>query len=159
MDEKVRKSVLSRIPYGLYVVGVRQGEGEISAFTATWLSQCSFQPPRIMMGVKAASTGHAMIESDRVLAVSLLASGQKDLAGSFFKRPEVGPGTLNGIPYRLGSNGCPILEDAPAFLECRVVEMLTGCDHSVVVAEVVEVGASREAPPLTLAETGWKYGG
>jgi flavin reductase (DIM6/NTAB) family NADH-FMN oxidoreductase RutF len=159
MDEKVRRNVLGRIPYGVYVVGVRRGTGEISAFTATWLSQCSFQPPRIMLGVKAGSTGHEMIESDRVLAVSLLASGQKDLAGAFFKRPEVGPGTLNGIPYRPGTNGCPILGGAPAFLECRVVEMLGGGDHTVVVAEVVEAGASREAPPLTLAETGWKYGG
>jgi flavin reductase (DIM6/NTAB) family NADH-FMN oxidoreductase RutF len=142
------------------VVGVRHGDEEVSAFTATWLSQCSFDPPRIMLGVKADSTGHSMIESDRVFSVNMLGSGQKDIAGAFFKRPTAGPGTLNGIAYRRGANtGCPILEDAPAFLECRVVELLAGGDHSIVVAEVVEVGAPGDTPPLTLTETGWSYGG
>ena len=158
MDPKTRKRALSMIPCGLSVVGVRHGD-ERSAFTTTWLSQCSIRPPQVMLAVRIDSTGHAMIEECGTFTVSLLESGQKEIAGRFFKRPHVEGDTMNGVKFRDGSaTGCPILTDAPAHLECRVSEAMTGGDHTVFVGEVVEVGAEREAAPLTLEETGWSYG-
>jgi flavin reductase (DIM6/NTAB) family NADH-FMN oxidoreductase RutF len=32
-------------------------------------------------------------------------------------------------------------------------------DHTIFVGEVIEAGLQREGEPLTLAETGFKYGG
>jgi flavin reductase (DIM6/NTAB) family NADH-FMN oxidoreductase RutF len=51
---------------------------------------------------------------------------------------------LSGEPYHVGSAGTPILEDAPAYLECRLVEMLSKGDHSLFLGEVVEAGLQQE---------------
>ena len=156
MDEVTQQAALLRIPYGLHVVGARRGE-DPHAFTVTWLSQCSFDPPRLMMAVRVGSEGHARIVSESVFAVSFLHRGQEKVAKAFFKRCVAATGTLNGFAYRRGETGCPILLDAPAFVECRVAEILAGGDHAVVVGEVIAAGAEGEEPPLTLAQTGWSY--
>ena len=85
MDDITRQAALLRIPYGLHVVGVRRGE-DLHAFTVTWLSQCSFDPPRLMLAVRVGSEGHARIVAEPVFAVSFLHRGQVDVAKAFFKR-------------------------------------------------------------------------
>ena len=158
MDAAARKRALSKIPYGLFVVGVRQAD-RVSGFTATWLSQCSFEPPRVMMAVRADSESRIMIESDRVFTVNFLRRDQQDVAKSFFKKPTVDADKINGIPYRTGTLGCPILERAPAHLECKVIQIIPAGDHTIMVGEVVTAEADSEVNPLTMADTPWSYGG
>jgi flavin reductase (DIM6/NTAB) family NADH-FMN oxidoreductase RutF len=156
MDEDVCRAALLRIPYGLHVVGTRRGE-EPHAFTVTWLSQCSFDPLRLMLAVRVGSEGHARIVSESVFSVSFLHRNQEKVAKAFFKRCLAGTGKLNGYAYRRGETGCPVLVDAPAYVECRAVEILSGGDHAVVVGEVIAGGVQGEEPPLNLAQTGWSY--
>jgi flavin reductase (DIM6/NTAB) family NADH-FMN oxidoreductase RutF len=47
---------------------------------------------------------------------------------------------VSGEPFRWGSTGAPVLERAPGFVECRLVESVEVGDHSVFVGEVVEAG-------------------
>src|SRR5438552_829037 len=58
-----------------------------------------------------------------------------------------------------GANGCPILEDALGYLECRVAGELPAGDHTVFVGEIVEAGVLREGEALTMRETGFRYSG
>lgn len=54
MDEQAeaaKKTTLRMIPYWLYVLGTRNGD-ELGASTINWLTQTSFTPPLIAMGVK-----------------------------------------------------------------------------------------------------------
>jgi flavin reductase (DIM6/NTAB) family NADH-FMN oxidoreductase RutF len=61
--------------------------------------------------------------------------------------------------FTLSPNGLPVLKDALAWFECRLRESVKLGDHTIFVGEVVEAGVQREGEPLTLAETGFKYGG
>ena len=158
MDPEAKKKALRKIVHGVYVIGVR-GEGKLNAFTATWVSQVSFEPPLVMIAVRKSSISHQMIEQSRVFVVNLLASGQKMLAQHFLKPAHLGGDKLQGIPHRPGVTGAPILEEAAAYVECRVREIHTGGDHSIVIGEVIEAGVHQDAEPLTLKETGWSYGG
>ena len=158
MDPEAKKKALRKIVHGVYVIGVR-GEGKLNAFTATWVSQVSFEPPLVMIAVRKSSISHQMIEQSRVFVVNLLASGQKMLAQHFLKPAHLGGDKLQGIPHRPGVTGAPILEEAAAYVECRVREIHPGGDHSIVIGEVIEVGVHQDAEPLTLKETGWSYGG
>ena len=54
MDEATKKSVLRLFTYGLFAVTASH-EGEVSAMTANWLSQASFEPPMLMLAVVASS--------------------------------------------------------------------------------------------------------
>ena len=54
MDEKAeaaKKTTLRMIPYGLYILGTKHGD-EISAGAVNWVTQTSFSPPLVAMGVK-----------------------------------------------------------------------------------------------------------
>ena len=77
--------------------------------------------------------------------LNVLGKGQQDLAFKFFKPAEIDGGTIGGEPFRTGETGAPILVNAPAYAECRLVESIEKGDHSVFVAEVV--GAGVTTPP------------
>jgi flavin reductase (DIM6/NTAB) family NADH-FMN oxidoreductase RutF len=158
MDPETKKRVLRKIVHGVYVAGVKDGE-KLNAFTATWISQMSFKPPLIAFGVNKESISYKMIEKSRVFSINILEAGQKQLAQHFLKPAHLEADKLEGVRYRLGTTGTPILEDAIAYFECEVRDIHPGGDHAIVIGEVVETGLQRDVDPLTLMETGWHYGG
>jgi flavin reductase (DIM6/NTAB) family NADH-FMN oxidoreductase RutF len=126
----------------------------------------------VVVGVKGDSGAHGMVKSTKQFSLSFLGTGQKGHAFAFFKHVEPEGGKMGGFTYQSGPNtGCPIVSDAPAWVECKVVGFHEYGDHTVVVGEVIEGGlrsdvqATVEANPkadidaLTLKEIGAKYGG
>ena len=158
MDLEAKTKVLRKITHGVYVVGVKEGE-TLNAFTATWLTQVSFKPPLVALGIRRDGVSYRMVEASRVLTVNFLGSAQKPLAQHFLKPAHLGTDKLKDIAYRLGKTGAPILEEAIACVECEVKEIRPGGDHAVVIAEVVEAYLHQDVTPLSLQETGWEYGG
>ena len=158
MDEQAKKTALRMIPYGLYVLGSRNGD-ELGAAAVNWVTQASFQPPLLAMGVKADSTslGHLRLKSE--FALSILGTGQKDIAFAFFKPTEKDGQTINGYAFETQQSGAPILVDAPAWVEGRVTDVVERGDHAVIVAEVTNAEVRRESAVLTLVECGVNYGG
>ena len=159
MDLQAKKTALRKIPHGVYIIGVRQGD-QLNAFTGTWLTQVSFTPPLVALGIKKDSHSFEMIKQDRVFSVNLLGKGQKAIAEHFVKPATVAGEKLKGVRYRPGKTGAPILEEAIAYFECEVREIANdGGDHALVIGEVVEAGVPKDEPALTLTDTGWHYGG
>lgn len=158
MDEKARKTALRKIPHGLFVVGVKKGD-TLSAFTGTWLTQMSFTPPLVVLGVRGDSFAHECIEGDKVFTVNVLAKDQSEIAKQFFKPHNAEAGKIGSYAISPGRNGAPVLDDATAFFECRVVDQVKRGDHTVFVAEVTHAEVRRDVPALLLADTPWQYGG
>ena len=159
MDEQAKKTTLRMIPYGLYVLGTKDGE-QLGASTINWVTQTSFAPPLIAMGVKKDSGSYAQLKANPNFALSFLGTGQKDVAFAFFKATEQSENTLNGQEFEAASNGAPIISSAPAWVEGRVVGEIDTGDHSCVVTEVTNAGLKQDNPlVLTLDEVGVKYGG
>lgn len=160
MDLEAKKIALRKIPHGVYVVGVKDGQ-QINAFTATWLTQVSFAPPLVAVGIRKETLSFKMVEAGRVFSVNILGKEHKGLAEHFVKPATVAGEKLKGVRYQLGKTGAPILDEAIACVECEVREIANHLgDHAVVIGEVVEAWVrSQEAPALTLMDTGWHYGG
>jgi flavin reductase (DIM6/NTAB) family NADH-FMN oxidoreductase RutF len=166
MDQNVKKTALRMIPYGLFVLTAESKTG-VAAATVNWVTQASFTPPLVAVGVKADSGAHAIIKESNAFALNILGKGQQAMAYTFFKPAERQGSTISGEPYRSGTTGAPILGNAPAFVECRLVATVEKGDHSVFVGEVVEAGVTKspEGRPddatLWLRELGDKvfYGG
>ncbi len=160
MDPEIRKHTLRLLTYGLYVLTAADGE-EVAAGTVNWLSQASFHPPLVMMGVKKDSHLHALIERTGRCAVNILGAGQQEIASAFFRPTRVSEGRLNGYLFERGpKTGAPLLVDLPAWFEVQVVDAVRRGDHTVFVAEVVEAGLrDPDAKPLVMWDTGWYYGG
>ncbi|HSP98457.1 MAG TPA: flavin reductase family protein [Candidatus Dormibacteraeota bacterium] len=144
MDANAKKTALRMIPYGLYVLTAEDGDGTVAAATVNWVTQASFQPPLVAVGVKADSGVHAVIKSAGAFALNVLGKGQQTAAFAFFK-PTVRDGDrINGEAYRRGSTGAPILASVPAFVECRLASTVEMGDHSIFVGEVVDAGVAAE---------------
>jgi flavin reductase (DIM6/NTAB) family NADH-FMN oxidoreductase RutF len=144
MDQDMKKTALRMIPYGLYVLTAESPAGT-SAATVNWVTQASFAPPLVAVGVKADSQVHAIIKEANAFALNVLGKGQQNLAYTFFKPAQREGSTISGEPFRPGQTGSPILTNAPAFVECQVVATVEKGDHSVFVGEVVAAGVTK--PP------------
>ena len=106
------------IPYGMYVLTSKSQDGQdVSAATVNWLTQTSFAPPLVAVGVKGDSGAHAHITETGVFAVNVIGKDQIDLAFTCFKSLEREGDSIGGqafvpgphyprlvFPGRLGDN-------------------------------------------------------
>ncbi|MDI5941274.1 flavin reductase family protein [Micromonospora sp. PTRAS2] len=102
-------------------------------FTATSFTSVSLEPPVVSFCLGLASSAWPTVARARHVAVHLLAQHQRDLARTF---------AATGIDrfahptrWRVGPEAVPILDDAPAWLLCRVVDRVVVGDHAIVLAE------------------------
>ncbi len=162
MDEQTaaaKKTILRTIPYGLYILGVSHA-GEDSAACINWVTQTSFDPPLVVMGVKKDSGAYALLKKSGKFALSFLESGQKDLAFAFFKPTTVEANHINGYEFERGAiSAAPVISATPAFIEGTYVGEVDMGDHSCVVGLVTDAVLKRDYQILTLKECGVNYGG
>jgi flavin reductase (DIM6/NTAB) family NADH-FMN oxidoreductase RutF len=160
MDPQQKKVALRAITYGLYVLTAREGD-EYAAAGVNWLTQTSFDPPLVAVAIKTDNDSHRLVQATGRFAVNVLAEDQLDVAKAFFRTTTVDGDTLNGYHFEAGTEtGCPILVDLPYWWEATVTDTVTGGDHTVFVAQVVNAGVRDDkAAPLNLRATGMNYGG
>lgn len=158
MNEESKKKILRQIPYGLYVIGLKDG-ASFHAFTGSWLSQCSMKPPRIMLGVRSGTHSLELIKKGSFFSVNFLPKTEKKTLEQFFKPTPANGNRFGDVRYELKKTGTPILEKATGYLECEVKYFHDVGDHSIVVGEVVEAEILNEESPLVMSDTPWHYGG
>lgn len=161
MDPEAKKTALRAIENGLYLVGCASGEQK-NVFLASWVTQCSFEPPLVVLGLKRGTTSHGMIRASEGFVLNVPSSEQKELVQRFFKHGEISNGTIHGEPFTLSKHfHAPVLQVVPAWFEVKVVHVHEQGDHDVVIGEVVDAGVHTKErfAPLTEALTGWNYGG
>ena len=160
MDRQNKKTALRMISHGLYLLTVVH-QGRLNASTVSWLSQASFEPPLVMVGVKVNTPTHTMVEETGQFAINLLAVSQTEMAQTFFKHADHEGDRLSGYSFEPGPvTGAPLFLDAPAWFECKITDIVKGGDHTVMVAEVVGAGVrDPNVKPMALRDTGWHYGG
>ena len=162
---------LDEMPYGLYIIGSRPAD-EVNGMMADWVMQVSFAPRLIAVAIENDARTLMNIRASPVFTVNLLAEDGMALATKFAQpyygskvRGRVPPAAteihhkLEGVSYRPGETGCPILTDALAWLECQVETMVAMGDHTLVVGRILDGAVARDAEPLTTNVTGWPYSG
>lgn len=154
MSSNDMAELFRRISCGVYVIGAATN-GSRNAFTAAWLMQVSFDPLLLVLSINPDHGSSGMIEQSRLFTVSVLKSDQLELARHFGKRAVDGANKLDGIAWRPGIGGAPVLEESLAWFNCKVTDMHPAGDHRLVIGEVVG-GAilDAQATPLLYAQTG-----
>ncbi|HEY5640252.1 MAG TPA: flavin reductase family protein [Dehalococcoidia bacterium] len=167
--------VMHELPYGLYIIGSREEEdGRVNGMMADWVMQVSFEPRLVAVAFEGDSHTLANVRARSFFTVNLLSQDEEsmDLARRFaqpFSGDKVkgrkGPEAtavhykLDGLPYDLTDNGCPVLEAAMAWFECQAEDFVPIGDHILAVGRVLDGSMVREAEPLTSTYTGWTYSG
>ena len=161
MDALAKKQVLRLFTYGMYAVSSHH-DGRNGIFLANWLSQCSFDPPMLMLSVERDSQTLTLIRGAARFVVQVLASGQRELAGMLGRSSKTEPDKLRKVRWHPSpTSQAPILEDTLGYVECRLTGQLPAGDSIVLVGEVIEAQFSNEheLAPLTMQETGFKHFG
>jgi flavin reductase (DIM6/NTAB) family NADH-FMN oxidoreductase RutF len=144
MDADAKKTALRMIPYGIYVLTAEDGDGNVVAVAMNWVTQYSFDPLLVVVGIKSDSGAYALVKKTGAFALNMLGKGQQGAAFGFFKPAEKDGNTISGEAYHSGANGAPILDSAAAIVECSVAEIVERGDHHIVIGEVTEANVAVE---------------
>lgn len=159
MNEEAKKKLLRMIPHALYIL-TSKSDGKTAAATVSWVTQASFHPPLVAVGIKKESHTFEVIKHAQGFVLNFLGAGQKDLAQKFFKHVEPEGNQLGGEVFQESPVlKHPIFPKMAGFVECRICATVEKGDHVVVVAEVLEAECGPLEGPLLLSTTGWHYGG
>jgi flavin reductase (DIM6/NTAB) family NADH-FMN oxidoreductase RutF len=161
--DRLRRRVLWSLPYGLYIIGSRDGDRR-NGMTLNWCTQVSFEPKLVGIGVDQTAFTHELIAASRVFAVNTVSREDRAIVRKFTKPVEVdtAAGTLNGFPFHDGPvTGAPVLDQAPAFVECEVRQDVVCGHHTLFIGEVVGSGfqADEATEVLRMEDTRLNYGG
>lgn len=146
---------MGRVPSGLFVVTAKCEDRE-DAVLASWVNQCSFDPPAVTVALSKMRPARLLIESAESFVVNVLGKDSNALMKHFFKSHE--GSIFDGLKTRKGIDGIRILSDAVAFLECRLSGSVVAGDHVVYVGEVVGGNMLKGGDPyFHVRDSGFNY--
>jgi len=163
MSDDPIKEALHLMPYGFYSLTSRSGD-DVNAMVANWIIQASFTPRLMTIALQKTSYTHGLVEAGRVFCINLFKKEDQEVMMAFTKSRSKNPDKMKHVSYsEAPETGCPVLDGAAAYIECKVVDIFdVGGDHDLVVGEVVGCNILKEAEVgdmMTLPYIGWSYAG
>jgi len=150
-------AALGRVPSGLFVLTVSAGGAE-TGMLASWVQQCSFEPPRVSVAVAKERWVLPELTTGTAFAVNVLAEGEKKLVAHFGKGFARDAAAFTGLDVTRTADGAPVLTAAHAHLACRVAARFDAGDHVLVIGDVVAGAVHHDARPAThVRRTGAHY--
>lgn len=160
--DRLRRRVLWSFPYGLYILGSRDGDRR-NGMTINWVSQVSFEPKLVGVGIEKTAFTHELVTAGGVFSVNTVARADRAIVRKFTKPVEVDTDamTLNGFGFHDGATGAPILDGAPAYVDCEVRQAVDCGGHTFFIGEVVDTAfqADEDTEVLRMEDTRMSYGG
>lgn len=132
VDQALFRSAIGHFTSGVTVITTARG-AERFGVTASAVASLSMDPPMLLLCLNRQLAATDAISEAGVFVVNVLAEGQSELATQFATRH---PDKFRDVALAPGEHGLPILADALAHLQCRVVERRDVATHAVFMAEV-----------------------
>jgi len=161
MDAETLNVVTWSIPNVLCLIGSRHGD-EWNGMTQSWVTQVSMDPVLVAISVDRKAVTNRLIRDGRAFSINLWDRDDTRVFRKFSTPAEKDGQTLNGRPVRTGLTGVPIFDEAVAWLECRVAQVIGVGTHDLFLGEVVDAGfneGGRDVPVARMEDTRMKYGG
>lgn len=125
---------VGRIVGSLCIVTTEQ-EDVKSGMLASWVSQATFNPPGLTVAVAKDRAVESLLHSGNSFVLNILQEGEDTKLKKHFLKPFApGEDRFAGLETEEAENGSPILQDALAYLECRVDGRMECGDHWLVYA-------------------------
>lgn len=153
IDTSEFRRVMGHFATGVAVVTTLRDDGGPCGLTASAVSSVSLRPTLLLVCVDRGSDTHTEIERSGVFAVNVLPEGSGETLARRFADDDV-ESRFTGVAYRGVATGAPVLDEALAWMDCRVAERIAGGDHTVFMGEVL-AGDAREGTPLVYYRGGY----
>lgn len=152
IDPSHYRQVLGQYPTGVVVVTAGQPEGPPAALTIGSFTSVSLDPTLVAFYPDKTSTSWPKIREQGHFVVNILGADQESLCRSFARS---GTDKFEGVSWRPGSSGAPIIEGAVAWVECRLHSVQDVGDHYLVIGEVIDLRMESGALPLLFFRGGY----
>lgn len=149
-------AALGRVPSGLFILTARQGEQE-TGMLASWVQQCSFDPPQIVAAFAKDRWVLKWLTHHAAFAVNVLGEGQKHLMSHFGKGFGPDEPAFTGLAVTRSEKSAPHLNEAHAWIDCRVVEKVEAGDHVLVIGRVIDGAVLNDLRPATHVRKSGKH--
>jgi 3-hydroxy-9,10-secoandrosta-1,3,5(10)-triene-9,17-dione monooxygenase reductase component len=137
------RQVLGHLPTGVTVVTAFSPAGAIG-MAANSVTSVSLEPPLVLFCPAKISTTWPDIRAAGEFCVNVMAGHHEEISRRF---AIVGADRFDGVGWTPGLCG-PALDDAAAWIECRIRDEHDAGDHTIVVADVLALEAAEDPTPL-----------
>ncbi len=122
---------------------------ELHGVTANAVMSVSLEPPLVLLSIQQGTRMHTALQCSDNYALNILAADQEDLARYFADSAKShGTAAFSRLSYHCGPTGAPLLADAIAHADCRIVEAYPAGDHTLYLGRVVHADARPDGRPL-----------
>lgn len=122
-------------------------DGDANIITVAWCGMVSTKPPRVYISVRPNRHSHGIISEKKEFVINLTTDSMvkaADKCGMYTGR-KVDKFTRFGLTREKASVvSCPMIEESPVSLECKVISVTPMGSHDMFVADVVAVDVKEE---------------
>ncbi|MBU7585787.1 MAG: diflavin flavoprotein [Nostoc sp. TH1S01] len=130
------EQAVGRIVGSVCVITAKQGDVSTGMLGA-WVSQATFNPPGLTVAIAKERAIESLMYPGGKFALNILAEGnQQEYMKHFRKNFAPGEDRFAHFSTTAADNGCTVLTDALAYVECSVEQRMECGDHWVVYATV-----------------------
>ncbi|MBT2325235.1 flavin reductase [Variovorax paradoxus] len=128
------RQLLGCFPTGVAVITTRTPDGQPAGLTCNSFSSVSLEPPLVLFSLRKASRLLDTFEQAEGFAINILSERQDALSGRFASSKI--DDKFEGVAWRPGLLGMPLVDDCLASFECSVFARHEAGDHLVFIGEV-----------------------
>ncbi len=136
---------LGHFASGVTVVTGLQANGSAAGVTVSAFTSVSLDPPLILVCLGKATTCIEAFTDGSQFTVNILSREQIALSDNFARRAS---DKFEGVEYRFGENGCPVLTDCLAVIQCHRHAIHDAGDHLILIGRVEHIETEPSKKPL-----------
>lgn len=151
-DAGLFRETLGHYPTGVAVVTAIGEDGNPAGMVVGTFSSVSMDPPLVAFFPTKTSASFAILRNAPAFCINVFASDQEPLCRQLATG---GAAKFDGVQWRPGPLGSPVLDGAVSWIECTYAEIREAGDHFVVLGLVHEFAVQRSTLPLLFFQGGY----
>ncbi len=145
LDVREIRNMMGHFATGVTVITTKDSAGKAFGLTVNSFTSLSLNPPLVIVCVDKTVDCYSCFDETKVFTVNVLSEDQEELSRRFSTK---GLEKFEGIQWRMGENGAPLLEGVIGTIECKVTHSYEGGDHTIFLGEILSATAKEDRPLL-----------
>lgn len=148
----MNKNAFFSLTYGLYLIGVENGEKKNGCIVNTAL-QLTDETPRVMVSLEKNHLTTTLIRQKKSFTISVLdSSTTDDLIANFGFVSGISKDKFENIDYLVDEKNNPYIKESVAYFSCELEKEILVDTHVIFIAKVLNCDLLEQKPPLTYAQ-------
>jgi flavin reductase (DIM6/NTAB) family NADH-FMN oxidoreductase RutF len=152
VDVDLFRRVCSRFATGVTIVTTSSPDDQPRGLTVNSFTSVSLDPPLVLVSIDTRNHIVSRFPEGAPFAINILSEDQEELSRRFAASLE---DRFEGVSWRKGIGGEPIIDGAIACFECTVQRAVEAGDHTILIASVKNVRLA-DGEPLVFFDSDYR---